>query len=271
MGTQAQLRELERSIDDGLSFYSKGEIDQFGVNLGQKKARGRAGQFLGSIDKRFRDLYQGGDDIWKIYNFDFERKLLNAFGGDVAAAEDFARAQGAKSLNAYAADIVKNTVPNYERVPQFIEGLRKLPVGNFIAFPAEIIRTSFNTLNRAIDEVQMGARMIQEGRAAGNQALVQQGRSIRDIGKRRLNGFAATTMVAGPAVQETALYLNDLSRDTLDMLRESHPRGANSTLFVPTSVDKDGKITGCRLQLYKPVRLPARSWCDQCDQRRQGA
>ena len=126
VGTQSQLRELERSIDDGLSFYSKGEIDQFGVNLGQKKARGRAGQFLGSIDKRFRDLYQGGDDIWKIYNFDFERsKLLNAFGGDVAAAEDFARAQGAKSLNAYAADIVKNTVPNYERVPQFIEGLRK--------------------------------------------------------------------------------------------------------------------------------------------------
>ena len=245
VGTQAQLRELERSIEDGLSYYSKGEVDQFGVNLSQKKTRGRAGQFLGSIDKRARDLYQGGDDIWKIYNFDFERsKLVNAFGGDVAAAENFARAQGAKSLNAYAADIVKNTVPNYERVPQFIEGLRKLPLGNFIAFPAEIARTSFNTLNRAIDEVQMGARMIQEGRAAGNQALVQQGRSMRDIGKRRLNGFAATTMVAGPAVQETALYLNDLSRDTLDALREIAPPWSKNSTLVPTSVDKDGNITG---------------------------
>jgi hypothetical protein len=245
VGTQAQLRELERTIEDGLSRLSTDEVDQFGVNLGQKKSRGRAGQFLGSIDKRARDLYQGGDDIWKIYNFDFERsKLVNAFGGDVAAAEDFARAQGAKSLNAYAADIVKNTVPNYERVPQFIEGLRRLPVGNFIAFPAEIVRTSFNTLNRAIDEVQMGARMIQEGRAAGNQALVQQGRSMRDIGKRRLNGFAATTMVAGPAVQETALYLNDLSRDTLDALREIAPPWSKNSTLVPTSVDKDGNITG---------------------------
>ena len=153
---------------------------------------------------------------------------------------------------------MKNTVPNYERVPQFIEGLRKLPVGNFIAFPAEIIRTSFNTLNRAIDEVQMGARMIQEGRAAGNQALVQQGRSIRDIGKRRLNGFAATTMVAGPAVQETALYLNDLSRDTLDALREIAPPWSKNSTLVPTSVDKDGKITGyVDYSLHQPVRLPA--------------
>ena len=245
VGTQAQLRELERTIEDGLLYYSKGDVDTFGVNLAQKKTRGRGLQFLSSIDKRARDLYQGGDDIWKIYNFDFERsKLLNAFGGDLNAAEAFAKSQGAKSLNAYAADIVKNTVPNYERVPQFIEGLRRLPIGNFIAFPAEIIRTSFNTLNRGIDEVQMGARMIKEGRAAGNQALIRQGRSMRDIGKRRLNGFAATTMVAGPAVQETALYLNDLSRDTIDALREIAPPWSKNSTLIPTSVDKDGKITG---------------------------
>ena len=245
VGTQAQLRELENTIKDGLDRVSKNDIDSFGINLGQKKTRGRGGQFLGWVDKKARDFYQGGDDIWKIYNFDFERsKLLNAFGGDLNAAEAFAKSQGAKSLNAYAADIVKNTVPNYERVPQFIEGLRKLPLGNFIAFPAEIIRTSFNTLNRSIDEVQMGARMIKEGRAAGNQALIRQGRSMRDIGKRRLNGFAATTLVAGPAVQETALYLNDLSRDTLDALREIAPPWSKNSTLVPTSVDKDGNITG---------------------------
>jgi len=249
VGTQAQLRELERTVEDGLSYYTKGDVDDLGINLAQKKSRGAALQFLGSrlgrLDKRARDLYQGGDDIWKIYNFDFERsKLINAFDGDINAAEAFAKSQGAKSLNAYAADIVKNTVPNYERVPQFIEGLRKLPLGNFIAFPAEIARTSFNTLNRGIDEVQMGARMIQEGRAAGNQALIKQGRNMRDIGKRRLNGFAATTLVAGPAVQETALYLNDLSRDTLDALREIAPPWSKNSTLVPTSVDKDGNITG---------------------------
>ncbi len=245
VGTQSQLRELESTIKDGLDRVSKNDIDSFGVNLGQKKTRNRGGQFLGWLDEKARDFYQGGDDVWKIYNFDFERsKLINAFGGDVAAAENFARAQGAKSLNAYAADIVKNTVPNYERVPQFIEGLRRLPLGNFIAFPAEIIRTSFNTLSRGIDEAQMGARMMQEGRASGNQALINQGQSMRDIGRRRLTGFAATTMVVGPAVQETALYANDLSRDTLDALREIAPPWSKNSTLVPTSVDKDGNITG---------------------------
>ena len=51
-------------------------------------------------------------------------------------------------------------------------------------------------------------------------------------------------MVAGPAVQETALYLNDLSRDTLDALREIAPPWSKNSTLVPTSVDKDGKITG---------------------------
>ena len=97
---------------------------------------------VGKVDKRLRDFYQGGDDIWKIYNFDFERsKIINAFGGDINRAEEFARSQGFRgdnALNQYAADIAKNTVPNYERVPALVEGLRRLPIGNFVAFPAKL-------------------------------------------------------------------------------------------------------------------------------------
>ncbi len=252
VGTQAQLRELERVIEDGLSRTSADEVDAFGVHLGQKKSRSRGGQFLGSLDKLARDLYQGGDDIWKIYNFDFERsKILNAFAGDMNAAEAYVKSitnssgeSVYKNLNEYAADIVKNTVPNYERVPEFVQDLRKLPLGNFIAFPAEIVRTSVNTLGRAIDEVQRGARMRNQGRETGNQALIDQGERIRDIGKRRLNGFAGTVLVAGPAVQETALIANDLSRDTIDALREIAPPWSKNSTLIPTSVDKNGNVVG---------------------------
>ena len=64
------------------------------------------------------------------------------------------------------------------------------------------------------------------------------------IGKRRLTDSLQPRWLAGPAVQETALYLNDLSRDTLDALREIAPPWSKNSTLVPTSVDKDGKITG---------------------------
>ena len=53
-------------------------------------------------------------------------------------------------LKKAAADLVKNNVPNYAFVSDFIKGLRKLPVGNFVAFPAEIIRTSANIVEYSI-------------------------------------------------------------------------------------------------------------------------
>ena len=289
VGTQAQLRELERVIEDGLTRASTSEIDALGIDIAQKRSRSRGGQFFAKVDTRLRDLYQGGDDIWKIYNFDFERsKMINAFGGDIDAAETYVRSitnsagePVYKSLNEYAADIVKNTVPNYDRVPEFVQSIRRLPIGNFVAFPAEIIRTSVNTVSRGIDEVQRGrgiiedaqrklrelnadditidsatgARLSPEGvaaRRAANQNTIQvlreqikAGKKVRDIGRRRVASFAMTSAVMGPAVQKTALLATGLGSDSIDALREIvAPWSKNSTL-IPTSVEMkkgdDGK------------------------------
>ena len=95
---------------------------------------------------------------------------------------------GFDDLDSYAADIVKNVVPNYERVPEAIKLLRKAPLGNFIAFPAEIIRTSANTLSYAAKE------------------LASENAKIREIGMRRMMGFMGTVGVAGPAVQGIGMY-----------------------------------------------------------------
>lgn len=249
IGTQAQIREIDRIIDDGVQVTRRGEFDQMGVNLAQKKARGALGQFVHSIDKGARDLYQGGDDIWKIYSFDFERsKILNAFNGNEDLAERFARRKGFKSLNSYAADIVKNTVPNYDRVPQAIRDIRKLPVGNFVAFPAEILRTTTNILKRSIDEVQEGRRMMDEGREimarGGDSTMYDTGQKLRDIGRRRLTGLTLTTSVTGPALQNFAMFMTGTTMDAIDALREISPPWSQNSTLIPTSVDKDGQITG---------------------------
>ena len=58
-----------------------------------------------------------------------------------------------------AANIVKNNIPNYSYVSDFVKGLRRLPVGNFVSFPAEIMRTSTNIVKRALDEISFTAKL----------------------------------------------------------------------------------------------------------------
>jgi hypothetical protein len=241
VGTQTQIKEMDKLIEEGLGGSLKGQLDDMGVNVTREKGvirrtlgRSRLGNFLDSaviergrrVSKGFRDYYQGGDDIWKIYNFDFERnKLIRAFDGDKVAAERYAREMGFDDLDSYAADVVKNVVPNYERVPEAIRLLRKAPFGNFIAFPAEIIRTSANTLSYAAKEL-----------ASDNQ-------KIREIGMRRLMGFMSTAAVTGPAVQGTAMLALGVGQEQMDALQRRVADWSRASTLIPTSVKigKDGK------------------------------
>ena len=227
VGTQTQLREMDRLIEEGVGFTRKADADLMGIPVGQKVGnaitRSKIGSFLSSTNTLAKDMYQGGDDVWKIYNFEFERnKILQAFGGSVKNAE----AQLGQSLDQYAADIVKNTVPNYERVPEFVKGIRKLPVGNFIAFPAEILRTSANTLGQAMKELGSDNRAIQE------------------IGMRRLIGFTSTAVAAPAALQKMAMDLTGVSQEQIDAARESGAPWQKNSRLIPTSVDENGNLKG---------------------------
>ena len=59
-----------------------------------------------------------------------------------------------RSLKQQAADIVKNTVPNYAFVGSAVKTARILPIGNFMSFPAEIIRTTTNIAEQGIKEMK---------------------------------------------------------------------------------------------------------------------
>jgi hypothetical protein len=226
VGNQAQIREIDRLISEGLGVTREADEVVAGVRVGKGAGniftRARGGAFLEKGIGKAREFYQGGDDLWKIYNFEFERnKLISQFGSVKNAEQAIGR-----NLDEYAADIVKNTVPNYERVPEFIKGIRKLPVGNFIAFPAEIIRTSTNTLAQALKE------------------LASESPELQRIGMRRLTGLTFTTMAAPTAIQQTAMMLSGVEKDQLDAVRRSGPEWSRNSRLIPTSVDKDGNLTG---------------------------
>ena len=52
-----------------------------------------------------------------------------------------------------AAYYVRNTMPTYSLVPKIVQTLKATPLGNFVSFPSEMIRTSFNTLRVNLREM----------------------------------------------------------------------------------------------------------------------
>lgn len=91
-----------------------------------------------------QNLYQFEDDLYKIYAFENEKARYKKAYPDMT--ED--------QLNEKAAEIVRNTYPTYSLVPKIVKSLRLNPfVGTFVSFPAEVIRTTWNTAAIAKEEM----------------------------------------------------------------------------------------------------------------------
>ena len=139
-----------------------------------------------------------------------------------------------------AAEITKNQIPNYEYVGQFIKNLRRLPLGTFVAFPAEIIRTGFNTIQR-------GAR---EATTAG----------FTGTGLRRLAGTLTTATVVPAGLIELGNQLYDATEDEMTALRRIVPSWSENGLLMATGRDEKGQLEYADLsyifpydQLVRPV------------------
>tara|TARA_R110000765_G_scaffold267554_1_gene366611 strand:- start:47 stop:4072 length:4026 start_codon:yes stop_codon:yes gene_type:complete len=109
---------------------------------------GKISKGIKKTGKVAQDLYVAEDDIWKITNFEVElarREAAYAKAGIKKSLEE---------LEEEAADIVKNTVPNYAFVGEFVRAMRSTPFGNFMSFPSEVFRTGTNIMTRALKEIK---------------------------------------------------------------------------------------------------------------------
>jgi hypothetical protein len=175
-----------------------------------ERAFGKLGKRLNKVFRTSQDLYVAEDDFYKIYNYlaEFDN-LKNAYKGTVPNLE----------LAKRAASIVRNTVPNYSYVSDFIKGLRRSPLGNFVSFPAEIIRTSHNIVQQGIREVKDPA--------------------LRSIGARRLLGFGTAVTTIPPALVEIFRGMYGITRDELSAMRRFLPEWSRESTIIPQK-DKDG-------------------------------
>ena len=235
---------------------------------------------LGRMFKKFKKVgeflqgkYMAEDDTFKITNFvveldriiktgakragmsldDFKKTIKQNVGPDGAPI----RNEKLWALKQEAANIVKNTVPNYAYVGQAVKTARLLPIGNFMSFPSEIIRTSTNIAEQGLKEMShvkgpgvkriIGSDMgftVRELLEDGTERVVKNN-ALQDgswgTGFKRLMGMSTTLVGIPIAVTEGAKALYDVADDEIDAMRRFVPDWSKNSTLVPIK-DDDGEL-----------------------------
>lgn len=155
-------------------------------------------------------FYQFGDDFWKIVGFENEKQNLIGTGMSAQEAE------------VEAAKRIRNTYPTYSMVGKGIDTLRRFPLaGTFVSFPAEIIRTSYNMIELAVQDMKTPGR--------------------RALGVKRLVGLS---FVSGAAfgIQEITKQMFDVSDEEEEAIRMMSPNWSENSNFAFAGRDKDGNL-----------------------------
>ena len=251
LGTNAELREIQDSLRTGGFNYAEESRDGMTAMLGKTIA-----DKVKKVTKPAEEFYQGSDDFWKYYNYKVEsakiKKNLEGLSvnqqinylskkGDLspdmstqirrAKQEGFTPANTPQKLidnlvKQRAAQIVRDTVPNYDKAAsELVTLLRKFPLGNFIVFPMEIFRTSFNIMRQAADEMSSPIK------------------SVRDRGTQRMLGLIGTTTVLPAAIPLLGYKLSGVSKEEMEAYQKYFaPEWEKGAILIPTGKDEEGKI-----------------------------
>ena len=196
-------------------------------------------------------VYAGGDNLWKHFGFEYERSLLSQAFKNLNDIKTYFRNMGEEfvdinpitgaiksfddALDEAAAFSIRNTYPTYSKVPPAIQNLRKLPLGAFVSFPAEILRTGANIMN-------FGLKQVSSDNAA-----------VRQIGLRRLLGGFMTLYAGGTGIVQTAQFLTNSTSAQWDAYKRSSaaPWDKNSSL-LPIKEWKDGESAAINYSYFSP-------------------
>ncbi len=197
-------------------------------------------------------VYAGGDNLWKWYGHEYVKSQMKSMYRNV---DDIAKwteeIVGRKfdrfntftnklktfddAIDEAAAWQIRNTYPTYSKVPEVIKNLRKLPFGNFVSFPAEMIRTTYNILSLGMKE------------ATSSNA------QLRQNGYRRLMGALVTLGGAEKGVSTLAQNLTGITNEQIEAYKRSLSAPWDSrAAIIPINKWKDGIGKAINFSYFSP-------------------
>ena len=195
--------------------------------------------------------YVAEDDAFKITNFltELERlkigraKQLNIKRANLDSTLDDAVEL---ELKQKAADIVKNTVPNYAYVGSAVKTSRVLPIGNFMSFPSEMIRTTAGIGKQALSELRhsrptRGSNIGPMVFDIEANAFVKNDNPMYATGMKRIAGMTTALTAVPIGLTEGMKALYDVTEDEMSALRQFVPEWSKNSTLLPMR-DDDGTL-----------------------------
>jgi len=210
VSSNAQAQDLTGLLDD---IGKGGDV--------YKRIFGKFGQGMKKIYQSAQDLYMAEDDVWKIFNFLGEFDTYKNIYTKAFNAGKIKTMPTDLEIMKTATNIVRNTVPNYSYVADAVKASRRLPLGNFVSWPYEIIRTGSNIVQQGIREMQNPLTY--------------------NLGLKRLTSFGMTAAAMPTMVGGVLKGLYGITNDMVAAIRRFLPDySKDSTIWAYR--DEDGEI-----------------------------
>jgi hypothetical protein len=199
------------------------------------------GKFLKKGYQVFFDAYMAEDDIWKIYNTFSEFDTYKNIYTDAFKAGKIKTMPTDLQIMKQATKIVRDTVPNYAYVGDFIKATRRTPLGNFMAWSASVIRSGMKTFELAQNEIKDPILHAQ--------------------GVKRMLSFGTGIAVALPAIQAAVHGAYGVTNKMVAAARFFVPDfSTNSTLIITRDENGDFRyIDGSGTFVYDTLTSPFQS------------
>ena len=209
---------LRKAAGDVFNYESDKVIDKLG--------RAATGKGKGNPLKFTQNLYQVEDDFFKIMHFENTIEDLKKV---------FPKGTSIDIIEKEAARRTRELMPNYGLVGKKLKELRYLPLGDFIAFPAEMVRVSYNLGKRTLKDIT--------GQTADELGIRDKKarERLKNIGYRRLAGITMAGTAGEQIMGYTANRLG-LTKDEIqaaENLGPSYERGSPKIFLSGVNKDKN--------------------------------
>ena len=213
-------------LDEGVVNQNIAYRETMGLIDDVVKSGGNLDRLLNTFSKKFKraqeiaqDAYTAEDDIWRIFNFAGYFNQLSKNYSNAVTKGVIKEAPTKLAIMREAAGRVRQTIPNYAYVSDAVKASRRSPLGNFVAFPAEIMRTVANTAKQALDDIANPVHEV--------------------MGYRTLIGMGLTYTTVPIATYEAARSLYGVLRPEVTAMREMLPEWSSDSTIIP--IKRDGK------------------------------